>query len=122
MFKGLGNLGNIAGMIKQAQEMGPKMQEAQEKLKGLSVSGTAGGGMVTVHADGQGTVTKVEVDPMIVEKADFEMLLDLLPAAINQASQKAKELHAEQMQEITSDLPIPGNLEDTLKNFLSPGQ
>ena len=78
--------------------------------------------MVTVHADGQGTVTKVEVDPMIIEKADFEMLLDLLPAAINQASLKAKELHAEQMQEITSDLPIPGNLEDTLKNFLSPGQ
>ena len=122
MFKGLGNLGNIAGMIKQAQELGPKMQEAQEKLKQLSVSGTAGGGMVTVHADGQGTVTKVDVDPMIVEMADFEMLLDLLQAAINQASLKAKELHAEQMQEITSDLPIPGNLEDTLKNFLSPGQ
>ena len=122
MFKGLGNLGNIACMIKQAQEMGPKMQEAQEKLKQLSVTGTAGGGMVTVHADGLGTVTKIEVDPVITEKADFEMLLDLLPAAINQASQKAKELHAEQMQEITSDLPIPGNLEDTLKNFLSPGQ
>ena len=122
MFKGLGNLGNIAGMLKQAQEMGPKMQEAQEKLKQMSVSGTAGGGMVTVHADGQGTVTKVEVDPVILEKGDFEMLLDLLPAAINQASQKAKELHVEQMQEITGDLPIPGNLEDTLKNFLSPGQ
>ena len=42
MFKGLGNLGNIACMIKQAQEMGPKMQEAQEKLKQLSVTGTAG--------------------------------------------------------------------------------
>jgi len=122
MFKGLGNLGNIAGMIKQAQEMGPKMQEAQDKLKQLSVTGTAGGGMVTVHADGQGTVTKVAVDPVITEKGDFEMLLDLLPAAINQASQKAKELHVEQMQEITGDLPIPGNLEDTLKNFLSPGQ
>ena len=118
MFKGLGNLGNIAGMIKQAQEMGPKMQEAQEKLKEMSVAGTAGGGMVTVHADGLGTVTKVEVDPMIVEKADFEMLMDLLPAAINQASQKAKELHVEHMQEITSDLPIPGGMEDTLKNLL----
>ncbi len=122
MFKGLGNLGNIAGMIKQAQEMGPKMAEAQEKLKQLSVTGTAGGGMITVHADGQGTVTKVEVDPVIVEKADFEMLLDLLPAAINQASEKAKELHVQQMQDITGDLPLPGGLEDTLKNFLSPGQ
>lgn len=122
MFKGLGNLGNIAGMIKQAQEMGPKMQEAQEKLKLQSVSGTAGGGMVTVHADGQGTIKKVEVDPLIVEKNDFEMLLDLLPAAINQASEKAKELHVQQMQDITGDLPLPGGLEDTLKGFLNPGQ
>ena len=122
MFKGLGGLGNIAGMLKQAQEMGPKMQEAQEKLKLLSVTGTAGGGMVTVHADGLGVVTKVEVDPVIVEKGDFEMLLDLLPAAINSASEKAKELHVEQMKDITGDLPLPGNLEDTLKNFLSPGQ
>lgn len=121
MFKGLGNLGNIAGMIKQAQEMGPKMQEAQEKLKQMAVTGSGGGGMVTVHADGQGTVTKVEVDPLIVEKNDFEMLLALLPAAINQASEKAKALHVEQMQELTGDLPLPGNLEDTLKNFLSPG-
>ena len=122
MSEGLGNLGNIAGMIKQAQSMGPKMKEAQEKLKQVTVNGTAGGGMVTVHADGQGTVTKVEVDPVIIEKGDFEMLLDLLPAAINQASQKAKELHAEQMQEITSDLPLPSGLGDTLKNFLTPGQ
>jgi DNA-binding YbaB/EbfC family protein len=122
MFKGLGNLGNIAGMIKQAQEMGPKMQEAQEKLKLKSVSGTAGGGMVTVHADGLGTVTKVEIDPVLIEKNDFEMVMDLLPAAINQASAKAKELHVEEMKSVTGDLPLPGGLEDTLKNFLSPGQ
>lgn len=122
MLKGLGNLGNIAGMIKQAQEMGPKMQEAQERLKLKSVAGTAGGGMVTVHADGLGTVTKIEIDPVLIEKNDFEMVQDLLPAAINQAAAKAKELHVEEMKAVTGDLPLPGGLEDTLKNFLSPGQ
>jgi len=118
MFKGLGNLGNIAGMIQQAKEMGPKMQEAQERLKEKSVEGTAGGGMVKVHADGQGTITRVEVDPELAAKNDLEMVLDLLPAAINQASQKAKQLHVEEMQSITGDMPLPGDLGDTLKNIL----
>ena len=122
MFKGLGNLGNLAGMIKQAQEMGPKMQAAQEKLKEQSVEGAAGGGMVKVHADGQGTVQRVQIDPTLAEKNDLEMILDLLPAAINQASLKAKELQAQEMQSVTGDMALPDNLQDTLKNILTPGQ
>ena len=118
MFKGLGNLGNIAGMLQQAKEMGPKMEQAQQRLKEKTVEGTACGGMVKVDADGQGTVTRVEIDPELAAKNDLEMILDLLPAAINQASGKAKELYAEEMKSVTGDLPLPGDLGDTLKNLL----
>jgi DNA-binding YbaB/EbfC family protein len=115
MFKGIGN---IASLVKQAQTMGPKMQEALEALKTRRVSGTAGGGMVTVHADGVGNILSVEIDPILEEKKDLEMIKDLLPAAINQAIAKQKELHMEAMQGVTGDLPLPGNMEDMLKNLM----
>ena len=97
--------------------MGPKMQEALEALKDRQVTGTAGGGMVTVHADGIGNILKVEIDPILEEKQDFEMIKDLLPAAINQAIAKQKQLHMEAMQGVTGDLPLPGNMDDMLKNL-----
>lgn len=115
MLKGLGN---IASLVKQAQTMGPKMQEAMEVLKTKKVSGTAGGGMVTVHADGIGNILSVEIDPILEEKQDLEMIKDLLPAAINQAISKQKQLHMEAMQEVTGDLPLPGKMEDMLKNLM----
>lgn len=118
MFKGIGN---IASLVKQAQTMGPKMQEAMEALKTRTVSGTAGGGMVTVHADGIGNILSVEIDPLLEEKKDIEMIKDLLPAAINQAIAKQKQLHMEAMQGVTGDLPLPGNMEDMLKNLMGNG-
>ncbi len=115
MLKGLGN---IASLMKQAQTMGPKMQEAMEELKTKQVAGTSGGGMITVNANGVGLVTSVEIDPVLIEKNDIEMIKDLLPAAINQAVAKSKQLHAEAIQSVTGDLPIPGNMENMLKNFM----
>ena len=95
MFKGLGN---IASLMKSAQTMGPKMQEAMEELKSKQVTGSAGGGMVTVHANGVGAITRIEIDPVLAEKNDLEMVTDLLPAAINDAIAKSKQLHMEAMQ------------------------
>jgi DNA-binding YbaB/EbfC family protein len=115
MLKGLGN---IASLMKQAQTMGPKMQEAMEELKTKQVTGTSGGGMVTVNANGVGLVTSIELDPVLIEKNDLEMVTDLLPAAINQAIAKSKQLHADAIQTVTGDLPIPGNMENMLKNFM----
>ena len=110
MFKGLGNLGNI---MKQAQEMGGKMQQINDQLKAKRVVGNSGGGMVEVEATGLGEVLAVRIDPALVEKQDREMIEDLLPAAINAAQQKAKQLHAEQMQSLTGGLNLPG-MEDLL--------
>ena len=105
MFKGLGNLGNI---MKQAQEMGGKMQQLSEELKTKRVVGSAGAGMVEVEANGLGEILAVRIDPTLVEKQDRELLEDLLPAAINAAREKAQALHAEQMQTLTGGLNLPG--------------
>lgn len=105
MFKGLGNIGNI---MKQAQEMGGKMQQLSEELKTKRVVGNAGAGMVEVEANGLGEVLAVRIDPSLIEKQDRELLEDLLPAAINSAREKAQALHAEQMQSLTGGMNLPG--------------
>ena len=121
MFKGLGGLGNIASLMKEAQNIGPKMEAIAEKLKQERVSGTAGGGMVTVHASGHGQVLSIDIDPVLAEKADMEMVKDLLPAAINDALKKSAELKAEMMQSVTGDLPIPGDIGNMMKQFMGGG-
>ena len=110
MFKGLGSIGNI---MKQAQEMGGKMQQLTEELKTKRVVGSAGAGMVEVEANGVGEVLAVRIDPTLIEKQDRELLEDLLPAAINAAREKAQALHAEQMQSLTGGMNLPG-MEDLL--------
>ena len=82
MFK---ELGSIASMLKQAKTMGPKMQAQMEEVAKQRVSGTAGGGMITVEATGASEIVSVKIDPVLAEKNDLEMITDLLPAAINDA-------------------------------------
>jgi nucleoid-associated protein EbfC len=109
VFKGLGNLANLGAMMKQAQEMGSKMQSLGEELKLKRATGAAGGGLVEVEVNGLGEVLAVRIDPTLVEKQDREMIEDLLPAAFNAAAQKAKQLHAEGMQAITGGMPGLGD-------------
>ena len=115
MLKGLGS---IASLMKQAQTIGPKMQEAMEGLKDQHVEGTAAGGMVVVTANGIGQILSVAIDSALEEKNDLEMIKDLLPSAINAAIAKSKELHVQAMQSVTGDLPIPANMEGMLKNIM----
>src|SRR6476619_8624178 len=108
VFKGLGNLANIGALVKQAQEMGGKMQAIQEELKTKKATGAAGGGLVEVDVNGLSDVLAVRIDPSLVEKNEREMIEDLLPAAFNAAQAKAKQMHAEAMQSIAGELPIAG--------------
>ena len=110
MFKGLGNL---AQMFKQAQEMSGKISGLNEKLKAQKIVGDAGGGMVRIEANGLSEVSKVEIDAVLFDGGEREMIEDLLVAAFNQISQKAKALHAESMREMTMGMNVPG-LEDAL--------
>ena len=105
MFKGLGS---IASLLSQAQTLGPKMEQMASELKSKTVTGSAGGGMVNVTANGLGQVISIEFDPLLVDKGDMEMAKDLLPAAINQALAKSKQLHLESMQGITGGISLPG--------------
>ncbi len=91
MFKGLSN---FASIVKQAQQVGGKMQEVSSRLKKERVKGTAGGGLVEVEANGLGEVLRVRIDAAL---DDREMLEDLLPGAINQAAEKARQLNLELM-------------------------
>lgn len=101
-MKGLGNL------VKQAQEIQARLTEVQAELAKKRVDASAGGGMVTVVADGQQNIIKVKIDPEVVDPNDVEMLQDLVVAAVNEARRKAQEVAAEEMRKLTGGLSIPG--------------
>jgi nucleoid-associated protein EbfC len=105
VFKSLGNLANLPGLMKQAQEMSGRMQALQQELRAKRATGAAGGGLVEVEVNGLAEVLAVRIDPSLVEKGEREMIEDLLPAAFNAAQQKAKQLHAEAMQSLTGGIP-----------------
>jgi DNA-binding YbaB/EbfC family protein len=105
VFKNLGNLANLPALMKQAQEMGGKMQALQQELRAKRATGSAGGGLVEVDVNGLAEVLAVRIDPSLVQKGEREMIEDLLPAAFNAAQQKAKQLHAEAMQSLTGGIP-----------------
>lgn len=113
MFKGLGNM---ASMMKQAQEMSGKMKEMQENLGKLKVEGSAGGGMVVVEASGHQKIISVKIENDLLESNDKEMLEDLIAAATNQALDKAKESAKEEMSKMTGGLNLPG-LEDAMSQL-----
>jgi DNA-binding YbaB/EbfC family protein len=101
--------------------MGGKVQEINDQLKAARVTGAAGGGMVEIEANGLGEVLRAKIDPSLLASGDTEMLEDLLPAAINQAQTKAKELHRDAMQSMTQGLNLPG-LNEALDQLSGPDQ
>jgi DNA-binding YbaB/EbfC family protein len=116
MFKQLGGLAGLMKQMKGMSEMGGKMEAITARLEAERVHGSAGGEMVTVEANGLGVVLSVRIDPAIREEGDWEMAQDLLPAAINDATTKAKQRHADLMQELMGGFDLPG-LEDAMKNL-----
>jgi len=79
-------------MLEQVQQMQSQMQKAQEELKHETVQATAGGGMVTVTATGDGEITEVKIDPKAIDPDDPEMLEDMVVAAVNEALRSAHGL------------------------------
>jgi len=104
----LKNISGMGGLMKQAQKMQAKMMEIQEELAEKTVEGTAGGGMITVVANGRQEIMSLKVEQEVVDPEDIEMLQDLVLAAVNDALQKSRDMMAEEMQKITGGLKIPG--------------
>jgi len=100
--KGFGNL------MKEAQRMQQQMQELQEQVAQKKVQATAGGGMVTVEANGRQELTAIKIDPEVISKDDAQMLEDLVLAACNEALRKSRELVQQELGKLTGGLKIPG--------------
>jgi DNA-binding YbaB/EbfC family protein len=98
-------------MLKQAQKMQQQMAAAQAELAEAEVTGTAGGGLVTVTVSGAGEVKAVKIDPKAVDPDDVETLEDLMLAAVHNANEAARALTEEKMGPITGGmggLGLPG--------------
>src|SRR6476620_9963234 len=100
-----GNMGNI---MKQAQAMQEQLAKIQEQAGAKTVQGTAGGGMVTVTANGAMEVTAVKIDPEVMKSGDVDMLQDLIVAATGEALRNAKDMMANEMKSVTGGMRIPG--------------
>ncbi len=93
-------------ILQQAQEMQGKLAAVQAELEKESVTASAGGGMVTVEANGKGTVRSIKIDPSVVNAADVEMLEDLILVAVTEAQKKALEVQQREMGKLTGGLPF----------------
>jgi DNA-binding YbaB/EbfC family protein len=93
--------------------MGGRIQEIREQLKGQRVRGASGGGMVEVEANGLSEILRVTIDADLVAGNEREMIEDLIPAAVNQAIGKARQLHADAVRSLTAGIELPG-LEEAL--------
>jgi nucleoid-associated protein EbfC len=101
-------LGNMANLMKQAQAMQAQMAKLQEEAATKTVTGTAGGGMVSVTANGGMEIVSVVINPEAVKTGDVDMLQDLVLAASNDALKKARQMMADQMKSVTGGMNIPG--------------
>jgi DNA-binding YbaB/EbfC family protein len=99
---------NMADMFGKVMEMRQKMAEAQEKLASKSVTAEAGGGMVTVTANGAQRITSIKVEKTVVDPEDVEMLEDLIIAGVNKALEEAAAMAQKEMQDSAGSFLPPG--------------
>ncbi|MDO6584354.1 YbaB/EbfC family nucleoid-associated protein [Salipiger sp. 1_MG-2023] len=110
MLKGLGGLGDMAKMMKTAQDMQGKMAQLQEDLKTITVVGQSGAGLVKATASAKGELKALDIDPSIFNGDDKEVVEDLILAAIKEAQTKAQERAQEEMQKLTSEMGLPADM------------
>jgi DNA-binding YbaB/EbfC family protein len=103
-----GGPGNMNAMLKQAQKMQEDMANLQADLEQRKYTGNSGGGAVSVTVDGKHKITKLTIDPDIIDPEDAEMLEDLITVAVNAAIEEAATTAENEMGAITGGLNIPG--------------
>ena len=103
-MKGMPNMGNL---MKQAQQFQAKMAKLQEELGEKTVEASAGGGMVSVVANGRQEIISISIETEVIDPDDAEMLQDLILAAVNDALSRAKNMMNEEMGKLTQGLNLP---------------
>ncbi len=101
-MKGFGNL------MKEAQKLQAQIEAMKEEVGKRTVEASAGGGMVTVVANGNQEIISVKIEPEAITPEDREMLEDLVSAATNEALRKAKEMLMTEMGKLAGGLKLPG--------------
>ena len=99
---------DLNSIMEQAKGMQAKMAKIQQELAQKTITGSSGGGMVTVTVNGQGDVISISIENAVIDPTESEMLQDLIVAATNDGIRKAKELSKQEMAQLTGGLNIPG--------------
>jgi len=100
--KGFGNI------MKEAQKLQERLAAVQDEVGGRKVDATAGGGMVTVEANGKQEILSIKIDREVINPDDAQMLEDLVLAACNEALRKSREMVQAELGKLTGGLKIPG--------------
>ncbi|MDD3814357.1 MAG: YbaB/EbfC family nucleoid-associated protein [Desulfocapsaceae bacterium] len=99
---------DMNSIMQQAQQFQQNMARIQEELGQKKVTGTAGGGMVTVTANGKSEILSVVIEREIIVESEADMLQDLVVAATNDALRKAREMGKAEMGKLTGGFNLPG--------------
>jgi len=97
-------------ILQQAQDMQGRFQKIQDELQQKSVTGTAGGGLVTATVNGTGQIQRIKLDQSVVNPSDIEMLEDLVVVAVTDAQKKAQAMAQEEMGKLTGGMQLPFKL------------
>ena len=100
--------GNMQKQLQQMQAMQKQMEQVQAELEEKEITTTAGGGAVSVTANGKREIVNLTLDKDVVDPDDVEMLQDLVIAAVNEAMRQVEEMSNEEMGKVTGGLNIPG--------------
>jgi hypothetical protein len=100
--------GDMSSLLKQAQEMQRRMQDATRALGERILEGSSGGGVVKAYVNGNQELQAVKIQKAAVDPNDVDTLEDLVTAAVRQAMQSAKELRDKEMHKVTGGLNLPG--------------
>ena len=110
MLKGLGGLGDMAKMMKAAQEMQGKMAEMQDEMHSILVTGESGAGLVKATCTAKGELTSLDIDPSIFSEDQKELVEDLILAAIKDAQQRASERAQQELGKLTEGMGLPAGM------------
>jgi len=103
-------MADFLGLMKQAAELKSKMEAMQAELDQIEVTGTSGGGLVSVTISGKGEMKTVKIDDSLMKPQDKEVVEDLIVAAHGDARRKAEVLLQEKMKTVAGGLPLPPGL------------
>ncbi len=110
MFKKMGQLGDLADLMTKAKEFQARMEEMQEELSSIVVTGESGAGLVKASMTVKNELVSVEIDPSIFHPDEKEVVEDLILAAVRNAQSKATERGDIEMRKLTQGLGLPDGI------------